>query len=89
MKWWSGWLWFLFDAVMKMALAAATILEYPPANVRPPAFKAHRLVYHSTLGFRVIKKKKKKNTHPAPERRGDSLQRFKDLYLTAKTRLWP
>jgi len=24
-------------------------------------FKAHRLVYHSTLGSRVIKKKKKKN----------------------------
>ena len=24
------------------------------------AFKAHRLVYHSTLGWRVIKKKKKK-----------------------------
>ena len=23
-------------------------------------FKAHRLVYHSTLGLRVIKKKKKK-----------------------------
>jgi len=22
-------------------------------------FKAHRLLYHSTLGFRVIKKKKK------------------------------
>ncbi|KAJ1474276.1 hypothetical protein T484DRAFT_1833045 [Baffinella frigidus] len=28
----KGWLWFFFDAVMKMALAAATILEYPPAN---------------------------------------------------------
>ena len=31
-------------------------------------FKAHRLVYHSTLGLRVIKKKKKKkmvyNPHP-------------------------
>jgi len=24
-------------------------------------FKVHRLVYHSTLGWRVIKKKKKKN----------------------------
>ena len=24
-------------------------------------FKAHRLLYHSTLGLRVIKKKKKKN----------------------------
>ena len=32
----AGWLWFLFDAVMKMALAAATILEYPPANVHQP-----------------------------------------------------
>jgi len=35
-------------------------------------FKAHRLVYHSTLGLRVIKKKKKKKTsaryylHPEP-----------------------
>ena len=26
-------------------------------------FKAHRLVYHSTLGLRVIKKKKKKHDH--------------------------
>jgi len=26
-----------------------------------PVFKAHRLVYHSTLGLRVIKKKKKKS----------------------------
>jgi len=25
-----------------------------------PLFKAHRLVYHSTLGVRVIQKKKKK-----------------------------
>ena len=25
-------------------------------------FKVHRLVYHSTLGLRVIKKKKKKKT---------------------------
>ena len=32
--------------------------------VRPPStnpFKAHRLLYHSTLGLRVIKKKQKKN----------------------------
>jgi len=40
-------------------------------------FKAHRLLYHSTLGLRVIKKKKKKTrswkwvrlfcgTHPSP-----------------------
>ena len=30
-------------------------------------FKAHRLLYHSTLGLRVIKKKKKK--YPADARR--------------------
>jgi len=28
-------------------------------------FEAHRLLYHSTLGLRVIKKKKKKKKHPA------------------------
>ena len=33
-------------------------------------------VYHSTLGLRVIKKKKKNQT-------------FKDFYLEAKARIWP
>ena len=27
-------------------------------------FKVHRRVYHSTLSWRVIKKKKKKSVHP-------------------------
>jgi len=30
-----------------------------PERVDVDVFKAHRLVYHSTLGLRVIKKKKK------------------------------
>jgi len=35
-----------------------------PRPVAPRlVFKAHRLVYHSTLGWRVIKKKKKKKHH--------------------------
>ena len=34
--------------------------QYPATRPRRPrlVFKAHRLVYHSTLGLRVIKKKK-------------------------------
>ena len=32
-------------------------------------FKAHRLVYHSTLGWRIIKKKKKKSGVRAAARR--------------------
>ena len=31
------------------------------------AFKAHRLVYHSTLGLRVIKKKKMDRKHPGSD----------------------
>ena len=34
-------------------------------------FKAHRLVYHSTLGLRVIKKKKKKG--PAQNTTGNEI----------------
>jgi len=30
-----------------------------PKSAGGPVFKAHRLLYHSTLGLRVIKKKKK------------------------------
>jgi len=34
-------------------------------------FKAHRLVYHSTLGWRVIKKKKEEGWHcPLPSEAG-------------------
>ena len=33
-------------------------------------FKAHRLLYHSTLGWRVIKKKKTRATRPSDVRRG-------------------
>ena len=32
---------------------------------QPPSFQALKLVYHSTLGLRVIKKKKKKSPPPA------------------------
>jgi len=36
-------------------------------------FKAHRLVYHSTLGWRVIKKKKKK------KKKGSGFRPFQTL----------
>jgi len=35
-------------------------LNQPREVISRLVFKAHRLVYHSTLGWRVIKKKKKK-----------------------------
>ena len=35
----------------------------------PSTFKAHRLLYHSTLGLRVIKKKKKRSLLPHPPAR--------------------
>jgi len=35
-----------------------TIVVYIPST--PNTFKANRLLYHSTLGLRVIKKKKKR-----------------------------
>ena len=37
---------------------ASTVFYVPYSLDSGPAFKAHRLVYHSTLGMRVIKKKK-------------------------------
>jgi len=43
-------------------------------------FKAHRPLCLSTLGVRVIKKKKK---------RVKTLKRFKDFDLTSKARIWP
>jgi len=33
------------------------------------AFKTHRLVYHSTLGLRVIQKKKKKKKKKTPRKK--------------------
>jgi len=36
-------------------------------------FKAHRLVYHSTLGWRVIKKKKTNAGARHPPRRGATM----------------
>jgi len=47
-------------------------------------FKAYRLVYHSTLGLRVIKKKKGGS---AFERNGNNLKRVKGFYLRAKARI--
>ena len=41
-------------------------------------FKAHRLVYHSTLGWRVIKKK----TAPAHARQPSALDQIDDFRLT-------
>jgi len=42
-------------------------------------FKAHRLLYHSTLGLRVIKKKKNLS-----EPRGNTVKCFKHFYPKAK-----
>jgi len=52
-------------------------------------FKAHRLVYHSTLGLRVIKQKKKETIQPPSERRGNNLKGFKEFHLKVKARIWP
>ena len=38
----------------------SVVLETPSISDSRLVFKAHRLLYHSTLGLRVIKKKKKK-----------------------------
>ena len=55
-------------------------------------FKAHRRLYHSTLGLRVIKKKKTR--YAAAERKGNNLKGFKDIFLKmaqskARFRIWP
>ena len=42
-------------------------------------FKAHGLVYHSTLGFRVIKKKTPASAH---ERSGYHMAEYQNLALT-------
>ena len=67
---------------LKLAPAAspATLLEDAVAHIKKVllhrnvqrfrgglVFKAHRLVYHSTLGLRVIKKKNIKKVHPEPK----------------------
>jgi len=81
-----------------LAFGAARILsenledDKPITLVRTPLFKAHRLVYHSTLGWRVIKKKRKKPitlVRPASERRGNNLKGFTEFYLKVKARIWP
>ena len=66
-------------------------------------FKAHRLVYHSTLGLRVIKKKKKQavpgaappskslpwlRLMTASERRRNNWKSFKDFCLKRFHNLW-
>ena len=51
-------------------------------------FEAHRLVYHSILGVRVIKKKKPLG-RSAAERTGNNSKGFKNFYLKAKARTWP
>ena len=57
-------------------------------------FKAHRILYHSTLGLRVIKKKKKKVTEPG----GVALRMLTYLtrlslecgtHKTVTSRIWP
>jgi len=47
---------------MVLATPTAPVVGKERGKLRclPLAFKAHRLVYHSTLGWRVIKNKKKK-----------------------------
>jgi len=58
-------------------------------------FKAHRLVYHSTLGLRVIKKKRLASAvatfqlQAASGQRGNTLKGLKDLYLKANAKTWP
>ena len=47
-------------------------------------FKAHRLLYHSILDLRVIKKKKSSSVsflRSAAEREGNKLKGFVDLHL--------
>ena len=54
-----------------------------------------RLLYHSTLGLRVIKKKKRSlalghaRAVTASERRGNNSTRFKDFCLKAKAKMRP
>ena len=55
------------------------------------AFKAHRLLYHSALGLRVIKKKKNKKTEQLLKNKKKE-QQIEDFCLKmaqAKTRIWP
>ena len=57
--------------------------------------KDHGLVYHSTLGLRVIEKKKKKKLEPLSSELGtrktvkDILKGFEDVCMKAKARIWP
>ena len=74
----------LWDASMKREKREMLLLFSGDAARGGLVFTAHRLVYHSTLGFRVIKKKKKKKkgaphaasiaiVPPVPHRRGPTL----------------
>ena len=51
--------------------------------------KAHTLLYHSIIGSKVIKKKKKLSSEAALERRLVILKAFNDFYVKAKARIWP
>jgi len=58
-------------------------------------FKAHRLLYHSTLGLRVIKKKRRTFLSwsimrmSLPREGRASLTHCEDFYVKAKARIWP
>jgi len=53
-------------ANINLLASADPLMEVEPQNVKRfrggLVFKAHRLLYHSTLGLRVIKKKKESQT---------------------------
>ena len=58
--------------------------------------KAHGRLFHSTLGLRVISKKKKgargycnDASHGGCGQGGNNLKYFKDFRLNAKSRIWP
>jgi len=47
-------------------------------------FEAHRLVYHSTLGLRVIKKKKKKKVASSSLPRHITIENFRTKFFALK-----
>jgi len=56
---------------LKTTICPPTLLFAPLAQRQIRlglVFKAHRLVYHSTLGWTVIKKKKKTDERPRPRK---------------------
>jgi len=64
-------------------------LSLRPENLRGGlVFKADRLVYHSTLGSSVIKKKKKKNLrHATPPLDQNTVRRLTTAHLLSK-KMW-